>query len=342
MSVQAMTAPGFPYGPATIIGRIKSRPEDFRVVEELGFLPEGQGEHLFLYIEKSGLTTPDLIDLVAADFGISSRQISQSGLKDKMAVTRQWLSLHLPGGQKDFEFPAVGNYQILDHGWHSKKLRPGTHKSNHFEIIIRDVDRVSASSLQQISDIQQKGFANYFGEQRFGQKQDNVEQALRQLSKPRLSRNRKSIYISSLRSFLFNQVLNQRIQAGLWMEPQAGDVFMLAGTRSIFSEEIDAELVQRFHSLDISATGSLYGSGDTRLDGVALENESEVFARYPEITSRLEQQGAKSQMRALRATARDLEVDFDESSKQLSVKVSLPRGSYLTTLLQHFINFDRA
>ncbi|MFT5218201.1 MAG: tRNA pseudouridine13 synthase [Planctomycetota bacterium] len=336
-----MSAQGFPYGPATITGRIKSQPEDFRVVEELGFLPEGQGEHLFLYIEKSGLTTPDLIDLIAADFGISSRQISQSGLKDKVAVTCQWLSLHLPGGQKDFEFPAIGNYRILDHGWHSKKLRPGTHKSNLFEIVIREVEGVSAVSLQQISDIQQKGFANYFGEQRFGQKQDNVEQALRQLSKPRLSRHRKSIYISSLRSFLFNEVLSQRIQAGLWLEPQAGDVFMLAGTRSIFSDAIDTELVQRFDSLDISATGSLYGSGDSRLEGVALEIESEVFARYPQIISRLEQQGAKSQMRSLRVIAQDLQVDFDEPLKQLSLKVSLPRGSYLTTLLQHFINFDR-
>ena len=72
-------------------------PEDFRVDEVLGFIPSGEGEHLFLKIEKSNLTSFDLIDRVASDFGLKPRDIGYSGLKDKQAITRQWLSLHLPG-----------------------------------------------------------------------------------------------------------------------------------------------------------------------------------------------------------------------------------------------------
>ena len=87
----------YPYGKPVISGLLKSAPEDFKVTENLGFEPRGEGEHLFLWIEKSMLTTHDLIERVASDFLVKARDIGYSGLKDKNAVTRQWLSLYLPG-----------------------------------------------------------------------------------------------------------------------------------------------------------------------------------------------------------------------------------------------------
>ena len=75
----------YPYGKAKVSGTIKSQSTDFRVDEELGFEPDGEGEHLFLKIEKTGLSTHELIDRIAVDFKLKPRDIGYSGLKDKHA-----------------------------------------------------------------------------------------------------------------------------------------------------------------------------------------------------------------------------------------------------------------
>ena len=87
----------YPYGNAAISGVVKASPDDFRVDEELGFEPGGEGEHLLLRVEKRGLSTPELVSRLASDYGLHPRHIGYSGLKDKQALTTQWLSLHLPG-----------------------------------------------------------------------------------------------------------------------------------------------------------------------------------------------------------------------------------------------------
>ncbi len=119
--------PLYPYGPAVASAVLKSRPSDFEVSEELGFGPAGEGEHLFLWIEKSGLSTQELIGCIARDYSLDPKLIGYSGLKDKHALTRQWLSLHLPGIN-----PASGpiegsGYRVLKQVRHTRKLRPGTH-----------------------------------------------------------------------------------------------------------------------------------------------------------------------------------------------------------------------
>ncbi|HAN29852.1 MAG TPA: tRNA pseudouridine(13) synthase TruD, partial [Haliea salexigens] len=76
---------------------IRCNPEDFLVDEQLGFAPDGQGEHVFLHIEKRGLTTPDLVERVSSLAGIHPRDIGYSGLKDRHAVTRQWISVRMAG-----------------------------------------------------------------------------------------------------------------------------------------------------------------------------------------------------------------------------------------------------
>jgi len=105
----------YPYGVALINGFVKGQASDFRVSEELGFQPTGEGEHLFLLIEKSMMTTHELIERVADDFSIKTRDVGYCGLKDKLAVTRQWLSLCLPGQMHSLKLPSVADYRLLDH-----------------------------------------------------------------------------------------------------------------------------------------------------------------------------------------------------------------------------------
>jgi tRNA pseudouridine13 synthase len=217
----------YPYAVPECSGIIKQQPEDFRVDEQLGFDLSGSGEHLFVHVQKTAMTTQQLIVEIAQQLDVPARQIGYSGLKDKQAVTRQWLSIQLPGCKHIPTITESAQLQVLHSEWHDKKLRVGSHRSNRFEIVVREVQ----GSTQNLPDIQQNindhGFANYFGQQRFGNQQDNVQQALKVLNnrhkRKRLSRHKKSLYLSALRSELFNQILSNRIRQGIWEKPVDGD-----------------------------------------------------------------------------------------------------------------------
>jgi tRNA pseudouridine13 synthase len=327
----------YPYGAAQVGARLKSIPEDFEVEEVLGFEPQGEGEHLFLWVEKRGLTTHELVERIARDHGLTGAPIGYSGLKDKHALTRQWLSLQLPGKADPFDCPCGEGYRVLRQARHTKKLRPGSHKFNRFRLCLREVEDLPQRTRQQMDSVVTQGFANYFGAQRFGRKADNVEQALLQLGKRRLSRARKSILLSSLRSHLFNAILALRIEQGHWQAPLDGDVFMLRGSHSIFSEPVDAALLERYRQLDLSPCASLYGAGRSLMSGQAAALEQQVFAAHPEITACLENQRSNLQMRPLRALVESFSYDYDAAAKLLRLELSLPAGGYVTTLLEHFL-----
>ncbi len=334
----------YPYPETGLSGQIRQSPEDFKVTEKLGFSPSGQGEHLFLYVQKTGLTTHQLIEQLASITGIQGHRIGYAGLKDKHAITRQWLSLHLPGVQRIPAIADTDNMQILTAGWHDKKLRVGVHRSNEFEITIRNIRGETNKLKETIEAIKNLGFANYFGEQRFGRQQDNVSQAIKTLNNrhkyKRLSRNKKSLYVSALRSELYNQILAKRIERGIWKRPIEGDLYMLAGSQSIFSETLSDEIINRYQILDIHSAISLYGIGDSRIDRQAFLLEEEIINANPEIKNTLLQLAIKRALRANRAVAKDFRVDFQTEESVMKIQVELGKGVYLTSLLNHFIDYE--
>jgi Uncharacterized conserved protein len=85
------------HGQPTQPGTLKASPDDFIVSESLGFTPSGQGEHFLVRIKKRGENTKYVANELAKACGVSSRQVSWAGLKDRHAVTEQWFSVHLPG-----------------------------------------------------------------------------------------------------------------------------------------------------------------------------------------------------------------------------------------------------
>jgi tRNA pseudouridine13 synthase len=332
----------YPYGEPHQTGAIKSQVDDFRVVENLGFEPCGEGEHLFLCIEKTNLTTQDLIEQIAREFSVKPRDIGYSGLKDKLAVTQQWLSVHLPGQMNSVEIPSSSHYNLLQHGWHNKKIRSGSHRSNSFEVMVRGVADLSDQTQHQINDVKTFGMANYFGEQRFGARQDNVERAIHSFTNERrarkLSRTKRSLYISSLRSFLFNQILSRRIEQNHWQQPLLGDVYMLSGSHSLFTGDIDDNILERYQQQDISSAVSLCGAGSSLLSETALELEKAVFHQYSEIVECLSAQKVKLQMRTTRVAVESFDVTHDCDTQSLKVSATLPSGCFFTTLLRHFID----
>ena len=156
-------------------GVLKERPEDFLVEEQPLYEPSGEGEHLYLFLEKREMTTHDLIKRVARDFRVSKREVGHAGLKDKHAVTRQHLSVWLPKADAQAEAEAVqriGHHPKVTVLWaerHANKLRRGHHGGNRFVIKVRRVEPTAILKARETLDlIAQRGVPNYIGEQRFG------------------------------------------------------------------------------------------------------------------------------------------------------------------------------
>lgn len=154
---------------------IKQRPEDFFVEEIPLYTPCGEGEHVYLFIEKRGVSTLDMIDVVARHFGVSRRAVGYAGLKDKHAVTRQVVSVHVPG-KSAADFPELIHERVtvLWADQHVNKLRRGHLSGNRFSIRIRGVGPASAiSAARTLARLAGTGVPNRFGEQRFGHFQIN-------------------------------------------------------------------------------------------------------------------------------------------------------------------------
>ena len=156
-----------------ISGEFKTVPEDFLVEEIPLYKPCGSGEHLYLLVEKTGLSTDQLINKISRQLGIRARDIGFAGKKDRVGFTRQWLSLGKLQKEKVANID-ITNVKILANEYHRNKLRRGHLKGNRFFIVLRNVDQ---EALQKSKNILEKliktGIPNYFGPQRFGAKGDN-------------------------------------------------------------------------------------------------------------------------------------------------------------------------
>jgi tRNA pseudouridine13 synthase len=156
-------------------GVLKQRPEDFLVEEQPLYEPTGKGEHLYLFIEKRELTTMELLKRVAKDFRVNKDSVGYAGLKDKHAVTRQHVSVHLPVANVEHEAQSVERIQhhpkikVLWAERHANKLRRGHHGGNRFVLKVRGVAPTSVVQARPTLDtVARSGFPNYIGEQRFG------------------------------------------------------------------------------------------------------------------------------------------------------------------------------
>jgi len=251
------------YGAPLFAARIRTSPEDFEVIEELGFEFTGDGEHDYLWIEKTGTNTEWLARQLARFADVPARDIGYAGLKDRHAVTRQWFSVPR-WNSPDWAALDTDGVELLDVRRHSKKLRRGAHKSNAFRIVLRgsDVANYTEKLEERVRVIRDKGVPNYFGEQRFGRDGANLGLADAWAQGKRLPRHKRSIAISTIRSFVFNESLDSRVLDGTWNTLVPGHKANLDGTASVFDvDEVDEELLQRCAAMDIHPAGELVGDG---------------------------------------------------------------------------------
>ena len=323
-------------------GQYRRCPADFIVTEQLGFEPEGHGEHLWLWVEKQELNTIQVVDRLARLFDVQRRNIGFSGLKDKTAITRQWISLPMPGGgmpSASVVAPLESQgIRVLDMRRHPRKLKRGTHRFNHFSLVIGFDEHHRDDIVRRWTRMVSEGVPNYFGSQRFGHQGRNVERALELFATGWRKRiDKQGIYLSAARSFLFNQLLARRVALGNWNQALPGEVFNLDGTASQFYEDsLDATLHARLARLDIHPTGPMWGGGalESRYEVAALELS--VADELPRVAKGLVAAGLTTSRRALRLRLREPRFVSTEQGARLAF--SLVKGAFATSALREMID----
>jgi tRNA pseudouridine13 synthase len=338
------------HGEAALRARIRSAPEDFRVEELPGFEASGSGEHLLLTIEKRGMNTAFAAKRLAQWAGIGEVGIGYAGLKDRHAVTVQRFSVHLPKRvAPDLAALESDEMHVLEHQWHAKKLPRGALAGNRFVLRLREVEGERAAIDARLTGIAERGVPNYFGEQRFGRDGDNVANALAMFAGRRMRREQRSLLLSAARSELFNRVLAARVRDGSWDglregAPLSGEVWSLAGSRSVFGPEPWSDaLAARLAGFDIHPSGPLWGRGELRsLDAVrALELEAMAGDQAAALRAGLEAAGMDQERRALRLRPDGLSWQWLDDGA-LEVAFVLPAGAYATVVLAELGQIDGA
>ncbi|MFK5950966.1 MAG: tRNA pseudouridine(13) synthase TruD [Methylococcales bacterium] len=327
------------YGGPHSQGKLKAKPADFIVKEQLSFQPEGAGEHVFIQIEKCGENTEYVARLLSRFAGVRQRDVSFAGLKDRHAITTQWFSVWLPGkADPDWSQLNTETIKILQIQRHARKLKRGVLSGNNFEILIRDWQGDKTKLEQQLQQIKTQGFPNYFGEQRFGRQGQNVNKALALFDGAKIKREQRSIYLSAARSYLFNQLLAKRIGINNWNQAIVGDVFIFDKSNSYFkAEQLDRSVLERIRAYEIHPTGMMFGKGEDEVSAEAQKIEAEILIENQILTNGLLKLDLISARRALRVMAKNLQWEF-QGETTLLLKFSLPAGSYATSLIRELLD----
>jgi len=340
MTDSIMSAFSYLQGKPQSSALLRSEMSDFKVFEILPFAPCGEGEHLFIYLRKTGTNTAFVAKALANYFNIKESLVSYAGLKDRFAVTEQWFGVHLPGKQTfDLSDINIDGVEIIHYKRHNKKLRIGALLGNRFELILRKISNTN-DITNRWQKIQQTGVPNYFGEQRFGINGGNLPKALALFSGKKVrDKKKRGLYLSAARSYLFNHIVNERINSGCFNQLLKGDVCMLSGTQSVFKvPEITNELMQRLQSFDIDITAPMWGAGELMTMADALALEKSVATQYIEICDGLARFGLKQERRKIRLSITQGKLTINNNVAQLNF--FLPAGCYATTVLRELVNYQ--
>ncbi|MDN3553470.1 tRNA pseudouridine(13) synthase TruD [Halomonas almeriensis] len=323
-------------------GAYRQSPEDFQVEENLGFTPQGEGEHLWLWVEKRDMTTAMVARQLADLCQVGPRDVGYAGMKDRVAVTRQWFSVHLPGRATPSDLAdRLSNdcVTLLAQARHPRKLKRGVHVGNQFRLRLSG-EAVEDPQLEaRWAWLCRHGVANYFGPQRFGADGRNLLRAVPLLSKGWRKRDDpQGMLLSAARSYLFNTQLAERIANGSWATLLAGEVAVLDGSSSQFCVDLlDDELLARAERLDLHPSGVLWGQGDSRAQDAARDAECAALASHPALCRGIEHAGARLARRPLRLrlAAPALQRLADGA---VWLSFGLPAGAFATSVLRELLD----
>jgi tRNA pseudouridine13 synthase len=331
---------------AGIGGRIKTWPEDFVVDEIPAYQPEGQGNHLYLWVEKRDVGAEYFVRTIARKLGISTGEVGTAGLKDRHAVTRQMVSVPA-SAETRLNLIQGDGIRLLNVNRHNNKLRPGHLRGNRFDVRVRDTDPEAPTRIGALIDrIKRQGLPNYYGSQRFGHDGETAELGMELLHgksetaaaaggrKNRLNPFLRKLALSAAQSTLFNLYLCRRMGEGLLHRVLEGDVMAKLPFGGLFSAEDVAREQERFDRRETVHTGPIFGRKMFRASHLAAARESEALSE-----SGLDQRSFWGFGKLLQGTRRQNIVYVDDlqaqvESEAIRLTFSLPAGSYATVLLK--------
>ncbi len=342
-------------GHTSIDFHFKQTARDF-VVEEIPLYEfSGEGEHLVLFVRKKNLSTLELISILAKYLGIKNKEIGYAGLKDKHAMTKQYISLH-----KKYE-EAIDNFshesiKILSKTYHNNKVRMGHLKGNRFFIRLKKVNPTSAQKIDEaLKNISELGMPNFFGYQRFGNDGDNhiLGEKIAKGEKKERNPKVKKLLISAYQSHLFNLWLSRRLEINTLVKSfksselesllnipldeieklkkqkhpfklLPGDIMEHYPHGRLFDFDCSENDLERFTNRDISVTGLLCGkkakSASDIARGIEKDYDDEINA-----------DGAR---RYAWVYPTEVEGRFKPIEAQYEMNFTLPKGSYATVLVE--------
>ncbi|HUB07242.1 MAG TPA: tRNA pseudouridine(13) synthase TruD [Myxococcales bacterium] len=321
-------------------GVAKVAPEDFEVEEIPAYEPSGSGEHLYLWVEKRARETREVAKAVARLLGVSEREVSWAGLKDRQAVSRQWLSVRTPQTPAAVEGDGFRALAISRHG---NKLRPGHLKGNRFVIVLRGATDVAAARAV-LEVLVRRGAPNWFGAQRFGRGGDNAALGLALLGQgahPGLERAKRDRFLrklalSALQADLFNRVLAARLDASALDRAEQGDLLQKGddGRGPLFLCERPEEDAPRVAAFEVSPTGPMFGPRMRQPGGEPARREAAVLVDAGIALALFERGGDETAGTRRPVRVRPWDAEATPVPEGLRIAFSLPSGAYATTVLR--------
>jgi tRNA pseudouridine13 synthase len=324
------------HGAPLPFAELKALPEDFRVEEQLSFIPSGSGPHWLMRVEKRAANTRWVAAEIARLAHLPANDVGYAGLKDRQAVAVQWFSVPALATSADY-WSAVhtAEFRVLEVQGNSRKLKRGALTGNRFRIRLRKAAWSREQLELKLAAVRTHGVPNYFGPQRFGREGYNLDrvQAWVQSGQAPRGRAERGFALSAARSLLFNAVLARRVEAGDWSQLAPGDLASLDGSGSHFHvTAVDDELQRRLSSFDIHPSGPLWGRGEPQTQGQPRTHEIAVAQEFKEVADLLASADLAQERRSLRCPVRELLVEA--GSGTLTLSFMLGRGQFATAVLR--------
>jgi tRNA pseudouridine13 synthase len=326
-------------------GALKHVPEDFEVEEVPAYEPCGEGEHLFLWIEKRDVPAERLVEHVSRRLDVARQDVGVAGLKDRRAVTRQYVSVPARCVEHIVAIEAPG-IRVLRSARHRNKLKTGHLRGNRFSVVVREVaDDALARANPIATRLRATGFPNYYGEQRFGSEDETLALGLDLLAGRKTPRDLPAVRrrfllrlaLSAVQSSLFNQALAERVAAGRFDRIEAGDVMQVVTTGGLFLVEDVTTEQQRFEAGETVPAGPMFGPRMKAASGAPGDRERallerngltpDAFTRFPQLTA------GTRRAYVVRPQGLIVSSAFDG----IRLEFALPPGAYATVLLREFM-----
>ncbi len=244
-------------------GMLRADPADFEVEEVPAYPPAGEGSHVFAWIEKRGVTTFQAVRALAGAVGVGERDVGAAGMKDRHAVTRQFLSFPPPATPEALLAARVDGVTVLDAVRHPHKLRTGHLRGNRFRLAVRGVAVAADAAAERAAGVlarlaEPPGSPNWYGEQRFGAGGDNAAAGRALLRGGRRRGREARLLVSAYQSELFNRYLARRIADGSYRRVIGGDILAVAsgGMFATTDPEVDQPRLERG---EVIPTGPMFG-----------------------------------------------------------------------------------